>query len=208
MKLVFPRLYVILDAVLLPHSVFSCAKKLAGSGVELLQYRDKQGSTRRLFEVSKELLQWARPLGIQVIVNDRADVAAVVRAGGVHVGQEDLNVADARMVVGDGCLVGVSTHNWQQFEIAAQSSADYIAIGPVSETSTKVNADPCVGLDLIRRARKATAKPIVAIGGITLESAREIWQAGADCVAVARDIVCAEQPDSRATAYLKLAQMV
>ncbi len=208
MKLVFPPLYVILDAVLLPNSVFSCAKLLAGSGVEWLQYRDKQGSARRLFQVSKELQEWGRPFGITLVVNDRPDIAAVADARGVHVGQEDLSVDEARAIVGASRLIGVSTHNREQFEAAVPTSADYIAIGPVSETRTKSNPDPCVGLDLIRRARRATQKPIVAIGGITLETARSVWEAGADCVAVARDIVCAEQPGARAEAYLKLARRV
>jgi len=205
MKLVFPRLYVILDAVLLPTSALSCAKLLAQNGVEFLQYRDKQASSRKLFAVHQELLAWARPQGVQVIVNDRPDVAAVVGAGGVHVGQEDLSVEQARKIVGDGCLVGVSTHSWAQFEAANASSADYVAIGPVFATATKDNPDPIVGLDLLARARTATQKPLVAIGGITLDRARDVWNAGADCIAVARDVICASNPGKRAGEYLSLA---
>lgn len=205
MKLVFPRLYVILDAVLLPQSVFSCAQLLAGSGVELLQYRDKQGSSRRLFEVSKELQQWARPLGITVVVNDRPDVAAVTGAGGVHLGQEDLPLEEARRIVGDSCLIGVSTHNQPQVLAADAAPAGYLAIGPVFPTATKENPDPVVGLEFVRQVRRLTRKPLVAIGGITLENVRSVWEAGADCVAVARDVVCASNPGERAAAYLRAA---
>jgi len=205
MKLVFPRLYVILDAVLLPTTAISFAQSLAQSGVELMQFRDKQATSRRLFDVHLELQAWAKPLGAKVIVNDRPDVAAVVGAGGVHVGQHDLGVEQVRRIVGTGCWIGVSTHSWRQFEAANASTADYIAIGPVFPTKTKESPDPVVGLDLIARARQATHKPLVAIGGMTLERAREAWQAGADCIAVARDVVCASNPGKRAAEYLEAA---
>lgn len=208
MKLVFPRLYVILDAVLLPTSPLSCAETLAEAGVEFLQYRDKAASARRIFEIHRELEQFARPRGVKVVVNDRPDIAAVLGTSGVHVGQEDLGVEQARSVVGAGCMVGVSTHNWEQFTEAAHSSADYIAVGPVFETSTKRNHDPVVGLEFVRRARNATSKPLVAIGGITLETARPVWDAGADCVAVARDVICASKPGKRAAEYLAAAPVL
>ena len=205
MKLVFPRLYVILDAVLLADSLFSCAKALAESGVELMQVRDKQASSRKLFEVHSELEQQLRPLGVKTVVNDRPDVAAVVGAGGVHVGQQDLSPEQARVIVGGGCVVGVSTHTWEQFEAANAGCADYIAVGPVFATQTKAQADPVVGLDFVRRARSVARKPLVAIGGITLERAGDVWAAGADCVAVARDVICASNPARRAADYLALA---
>jgi thiamine-phosphate pyrophosphorylase len=138
------------------------------------------------------------------VVNDRADVAAAAEAGGVHVGQEDLRVEAARSVIGEGKLLGISTHNVEQFKDAAATSADYVAVGPVFSTSTKANPDPVVGIELIRRVRLLTDKPVVAIGGITLERAAEVIRAGADSVAVVSDILLAPDPGQRARQYIEL----
>jgi thiamine-phosphate pyrophosphorylase len=137
------------------------------------------------------------------LVNDRADVARLAGASGVHVGQEDLDVAAARCLVGPDMLVGVSTHNLEQIARGAASSADYIAVGPVFSTSTKTNPDPVVGLDLLRKARAASDKPLVAIGGITLDLAASAIEAGADSVAVISGILAADDPYQRAREYLK-----
>ena len=204
MRLVLPWLYVILDAALLTVSETECAQKLVEAGVRLLQYRDKAASSRELLEASKRLSNILAPRGISFLVNDRADVAALAGATGVHVGQEDLGVEDARKVVGAKRLVGVSTHNRAQFEQAAATSADYIAVGPIFTTSTKENPDPVVGTDLIREVRLLTTKPIVAIGGITLERAADVIRAGADSVAVIGDILRAADPGARARQYIEL----
>jgi thiamine-phosphate pyrophosphorylase len=203
MRLVLPRLYVILDAALLTIPDTDCAQKLAGAGVRLLQYRNKNGSTRELFDASKRLAALLLPQGVTFFVNDRTDVAALAGASGVHVGQEDLGVEAARSVIGPGKLVGVSTHNLEQFKRAAATSADYIAVGPVFATSSKANPDPVVGADFLRQARPLTDKPIVAIGGITLERAAEAIAAGADSVAVISDILLAPDPGSRARQYIQ-----
>jgi thiamine-phosphate pyrophosphorylase len=108
----------------------------------------------------------------------------LARWDGVHMGQDDLAPADARIVIGDGRLLGVSTHTDEQVRAAQASVADYVAIGPVFATATKTNASPVVGLDGVRRARALTTKPLVAIGGITRANARSVIEAGADSVAV------------------------
>src|SRR5689334_20795967 len=167
-----------------------------------MQYRNKQASARELFESSERLSSFLIPLGVTFVVNDRADVAAAARASGVHVGQEDLGAEAARSVIGPGKLVGVSTHSVEQFKVAATTSADYIAIGPVFSTSSKANPDPVVGIEMIRQVRPLTDKPIVAIGGITLERAPEVIRAGADCVAVISDILLAPNPAKRARQYI------
>jgi thiamine-phosphate pyrophosphorylase len=204
MRLVLPRLYVILDAALLTVPETECAQKLADAGVRLLQYRNKSASPRELFESSRRLSSQLAPQGILFVVNDRADIASLSDATGVHVGQEDLSVEAARWVIGTEKWVGASTHNLEQFERAAATSADYIAVGPVFSTSTKANPDPVVGIDFIRRVRALTNKPIVAIGGITLERAAEVIRAGANSVAVVRDILRAPDPGRRAHQYLEL----
>jgi thiamine-phosphate pyrophosphorylase len=204
MRLVLPRLYVILDAALLTVPETECAQKLADAGVRLLQYRNKSASSRELFESSKRLASQLAPQGVTFVVNDRADVASVVDASGVHVGQDDLSVEAARRIIGAEKWVGVSTHNLEQFERAAATSADYIAVGPVFSTFTKANPDPVVGIDFIRRVRALTNKPIVAIGGITLDRAAEVIRAGADSVAVVSDILRAPDPGRRAHQYIAL----
>ncbi len=203
-RLVLPRLYVILDAALLTVSETECAQKLVTAGVRLLQYRNKRASARELFDSAKRLSSLLIPQGVTFVVNDRADVASAAEASGIHVGQEDLEAESARAVVGSNKLLGVSTHNMEQFQRAAASSADYIAVGPIFATGTKSNPDPVVGTEFIRRVRLLTDKPIVAIGGITLERAPEIIEAGADSVAVVSDILSAPEPGMRAREYIDL----
>jgi thiamine-phosphate pyrophosphorylase len=185
-----------------------CALGLAEAGVRLLQYRNKSASARELLEASKQLSIDLISRAVTFIVNDRADVAALSGSRGVHVGQDDLGVEAARSLVGSEKLVGVSTHNLEQFQQAAKSSADYIAVGPVFSTATKANPDPVIGIEFIRRVRSLTDKPIVAIGGITLEHAAEVIQAGADSVAVISDILRAPEPARRARQYIDLLEAV
>ena len=201
---VLPRLYVILDSALLKAPPVECAQTLIEAGVRLMQYRDKTGSARQSLEVSTDLVQLLHPLGASLVVNDRADVAALAGAKGVHIGQEDLDVEQARRVVGISSWVGVSTHNLEQFRRAAATSADYIAVGPVFPTSSKANPDPVIGPQFIREVRPLTDKPIVAIGGITLERAASVIGAGADSVAVISDILAAPKPGERVRRYLEV----
>jgi len=172
--------------------------------MKLLQYRDKQAGARELLEKSRAIAELARQRNALFFVNDRPDVAYLAGAGGVHVGQHDLHCEQVRAVIGSEKFVGVSTHNLEQFTAAAATSADYIAVGPIFETRTKANPDPVVGIELIRRARLLTDKPIVAIGGATLERAGEILAAGADSVAVISDILLAPDPAERAAKYIAL----
>jgi thiamine-phosphate pyrophosphorylase len=204
MRLVLPRLYVILDAALLTIPEKECARDLADAGVRLLQYRNKTASSRELLAKSTELATLLCARGVSFFVNDRPDVAFLTDAAGVHVGQDDLDAEQARAVIGKDKFVGVSTHNLEQFRAAAASSADYIAVGPVFATGTKANPDPVVGTEFVRNVRSLTDKPIVAIGGITLERAAEVIEAGADSVAVISDILRAPNPGKRAHQYIEL----
>lgn len=212
MKIVFPPLYAIIDAGLLKISELSFAEMMAESGVEILQYRSKHATSRQLFEICSLLArQWPRlvqktsPRAPRFVVNDRPDIARLVGAGGVHVGQTDLEVEQARSIVGPESWVGVSTHTLEQVAAADQTSADYIAFGPIFPTATKEAPDPVVGLDLLGKARQRTRKPLVAIGGITLERAGETYRAGADSLAVTRDLISAAEPAARARAFLQAA---
>jgi len=180
-----PKLYPIIDRATLDaggESVATFARELRDAGVTLLQYRDKCSGPQEVLRATSEIAVVFAGMDAMLILNDRADLAALL-GWGVNVGQGDLSPADARRLVGDR-VVGVSTHTEDQVRAADASSADYIAIGPVFATSTKADADPVVGLDGVRRARTLTTKPLVAIGGITLENARSVIDAGADSVAV------------------------
>lgn len=203
MRLVLPRLYVILDAALITSSERDCALSLAEAGVRLLQYRNKSALARQYLDSSRKLAEVLLPKGVSFFVNDRPDVAFLAGATGVHVGQDDLDVEQTRLIVGHDKLVGVSTHNLEQFERAAASSADYIAVGPIFSTASKANPDPVVGVDFVREVRPLTDKPIVAIGGISLGRAASAVEAGADCVAVISGILSAPDPAERAREYIE-----
>jgi thiamine-phosphate pyrophosphorylase len=201
----FPPLYAVLDPSLSTEPAISTAQKLADGGARLIQLRDKRASAGKLYAQTLEYLSVLRPFGARLIVNDRPDIAAMSGAGGVHVGQEDLPVKEARAICGSEAWVGVSTHNLEQFREAILTSADYIAVGPIFPTSSKQNPDPVVGLDFLRQARQLTRKPLVAIGGITIESAAEVFRSGADSVAVIRNLVDAPDPAGRAQEFIAIA---
>ena len=205
-----------MDSVLLRTSEIAFAEILAASGVELIQYRNKQAPSGSLLQISLNLVKVLNPRHVRVIVNDRPDIARLADAGGVHVGQEDLQVEDARAMCGTERWVGVSPHTLDAQDVrlrdvldqvreASKTSADYIAVGPIFVTDTKQNPDPIVGVDFIRRARQLTNKPLVAIGGINLERAAEAFRAGADSVAVAGDLLTVPDPGARARQFLSLA---
>lgn len=179
-------------------------ESLLSAGVKIIQFRDKQASSRELFESGGELLKRVRHARGIFIMNDRPDIARVLDADGVHVGQEDVPVHLVRKVVGAGKWVGCSTHNLRQLTEADQSSADYVAIGPIFSTTSKENPSPTLGLDGLRMARAVTSKPLVAIGGITLENAAEVLNAGADSLAVIGDLMHAPDVAARAQEFLKV----
>ncbi len=189
MPMILPRLYPILDSSNYPDSeaLYWCAAELVAGGVTLLQYRNKSGNARQILEQALEL---QRRLGdsTRLIMNDRADLCLAAGCDGVHVGQDDLSPEGARKVIGNRLWLGVSTHNPQQLVEADKTSANYCAIGPVFTTLSKANPDPVIGLHGVRLARALTAKPLVAIGGITRENCRSVIEAGADSVAVISDL--------------------
>jgi len=162
---------------------------LGRAGARLLQLRVKAGPDRRLLSLAREAMAAARSAGARLVVNDRADVARLVGADGLHVGQDDLAPEDARRVIGPEAILGLSTHGLAQLAEAAAAPVDYVAIGPVFATASKHDPDPVVGLEMVRRARAATTRPLVAIGGITRGNARSVIEAGADGVAVISDLL-------------------
>lgn len=181
--------------------MFAAAEELASAGCTLLQYRNKEGNARQMLDQAGELRARLGP-AVTLIMNDRADLCLAAGFDGLHVGQDDLSPGSARAIIGPDRWLGVSTHNPAQLAEADQSSADYLAIGPVFATSSKANPDPVVGLEGVRRARDLTRKPLVAIGGITRANARSVLEAGADSVAVISDLL--RDPRKSAEEFLRI----
>jgi thiamine-phosphate pyrophosphorylase len=182
-----PKLYAIVDGGVLTKrgvALTDFARSLRNAGVRTVQYRDKNAAPQIILEQADMIHGVFAGDDCLLVMNDRADLAVQAGWDAVHVGQGDLSPEDARRVVGFERWVGVSTHTEEQVRIADASSADYVAIGPVFATGTKLDAEPVVGLEGVRRARALTTKPLVAIGGITRENARSVIDAGADSVAV------------------------
>ncbi len=188
MMAMLPRIYPITDVRLSGLTHAEQVRRLAEGGATFIQLREKKASPREFYEAAVEAIAVARTLDVKIIINDRLDIAIAARADGVHLGQDDLPVEEARRLIGWSGIIGFSTHNLKQALEADSLPADYIAIGPVFQTSTKENPDPTTGLDLVREVKQRVTKPLVAIGGITLERAVSVIEAGADSLAIISDL--------------------
>ena len=178
-----PKVYPITDTNLSGLSHAEQIDRLIAGGATLIQLRDKYAAPRDLYPQAEAALQIARKHDVQLIINDRVDVALALGAAGVHLGQTDMPVEAARRLLGERVIVGISTHNLEQAKLAANMPVDYVAFGPIFKTSTKENPDPIAGLEALRGVRTIVGSlPVVAIGGITLANAGEAWKAGADAV--------------------------
>ncbi len=196
-----PRLYPILDTAALASRGMraeTAARAMIEAGARILQFRHKEHFLRAVFDEAARIAALCREAGALFVIDDRADVAALLGAG-VHVGQQDLPPAAARRIVGPGAVVGFSTHNAAQLAAAAGEPADYLAIGPIFATRSKEKPDPELGIAELSRLRGLAAKPLVAIGGITLGTAPAVLEAGADAVAV----IAALLPDPLTEAALR-----
>jgi thiamine-phosphate pyrophosphorylase len=181
-----PRVYPILDSEALARrgiAVETAAAAFLEGGAGILQIRHKGHWSRETFASAKRIAALCREAGAQFVVNDRADFALLLDAG-LHIGQDDLAPRDARTLMGSEPMIGFSSHNAEQLCAGGGEPVDYVALGPIFGTASKLNPDPAVGLAELRRCRALIEKPLVAIGGITLENVLETWQAGADSVAV------------------------
>jgi len=185
-----PRLYPILDTETLARRNFpveQAAEAMLEGGAEILQFRHKGRFTREVFAQAESVAQLCRRAAALFVVDDRADIALLLDAG-LHVGQDDLSPEDARRLLGPNRILGFSTHTAQQLRAAAAAPADYLALGPIFGTASKENPDPEVGLGNLRAWRGLTGRTLVAIGGITRETAAAVLAAGADSVAVIGDL--------------------
>jgi thiamine-phosphate pyrophosphorylase len=214
-----PRLYPIVDLGCFPSApdpiaaAALFAEELLRGGATLIQLRDKSSDPRRFLSCARELRRVTRGRA-RLIINDRIDLCLAAHADGVHLGQDDLSPVAARRIfqgvargpdtvgIGDHLLIGVSTHNQDQVREADTLPVDYLAVGPVFFTSSKARPDPVIDLKGVRAARATTAKPIVAIGGITRKNCLQVVEAGADSVAVISDLL--ESPVKALEEFLRI----
>jgi thiamine-phosphate pyrophosphorylase len=186
-----PRVYPILDSESLDRcgvSLTTAAASFLEGGAGILQIRHKQHWSRAVYDAARAVARLCREAGADLIVNDRADFALLLDAG-LHVGQDDLSPRDARKLLGGSAYIGFSSHNASQLAVAGGEPVDYVAFGPIFSTASKTNPDPTVGVDELRRVRALIERPLVAIGGITLNNALDVLRAGADSLAIISGLI-------------------
>jgi thiamine-phosphate pyrophosphorylase len=189
------RLYFVADRDGMAHALEAA---LAG-GADLFQLRDKDASDDELLAVAETARERCRAAGALFLLNDRPDLAAACGADGVHVGQDDVPVSQAREIVGDDAIVGLSTHSVQQAQAGCRSGADYIAVGPVHATPTK-EGRPAIGVEPVEYAAAHVSVPWFAIGGIDTATVGDVVRAGARRVVVVRALTDADDPEATARA--------
>ena len=187
------KLYVILDRDLIGNrDPVDAARAAASAGAKVIQWRDKEGSAREAVKAVSQLKKDKSLQNIKVIINDRVDLAMASGADGVHLGQEDLPIAEARKLLREEKIIGVSTHNVEEAIQAEKEGADYISLGPIFVTQTKKDAEAPLGVKKISQVKKSVKLPLIAIGGISEANIGEVKAAGADAVAVASAILKTE----------------
>jgi thiamine-phosphate pyrophosphorylase len=197
------RAYFIVDPLDTGRDPVELARAMLAGGARLVQLRLKDVATGAFVETARRIRELTAAAGARFVVNDRVDIALAVDADGVHLGQEDLPVAAARRLLGPRRWIGFSTHSEDQLGAAAGCGADCLSLGPIYATTSKSKADPVIGLDRLRAARRLITMPLVAIGGITADTAPAVLAAGADAVSVIAAVVRA--PDvARATELLAI----
>ncbi len=203
MNIVLPKIYPITDTVISGLSHQEQVKRLIAGGATLIQLREKHLSPPDFFDDAKAAIAFAREHSVKIIINDRVDIAAALTADGVHLGQDDLPPAEARKLLGDGAIIGFSTHTLEQVREALTLPVDYIAYGPIFGTTTKENPDNTVGLAALNLVREIIGDTtLVAIGGIDTDNYRSVLGAGVDSVAIISAMISdAEQIVTRMKAF-------
>ena len=199
------RLCLVTDRALAGgRSVLDVALAAAQGGATMVQLREKDATMRAFVEAARALKAALAPLGVPLAINDRLDVALAVDADGLHVGQDDLPVAEARRLLAPGKFIGLSITALDQILRPDAEAADYLGVGPIYAQQTKVDAAAPLGLEGLRRIRGLTDKPIVAIGGLTPDNSASVLAAGANGLAVVSAIVAADDPEAAARRFVGL----
>lgn len=198
------RLHVLTDTELQQRfSHLELAEQAIAGGAEAIQFRQKRGSTRELIETARQMQALCRRHGVRLIVNDRLDVALAAEADGVHLGQDDFPLALAREILGPEKIIGGSASTLAEARLCQAQGVDYIGLGPVYPTSSKADASPAGGLELVRRAARELGLPVIAIGGIDEVRAAAVMAAGAHGVAVISAVCCQADPAAAAAGLLR-----
>lgn len=185
-----PKIYPITSVSITNLTHLEQVKQLIAGGAELIQLREKNASPKDFYQSALEVMNFARERNVKIIINDRVDIAMAIKADGVHLGQDDLSPSVARQILGEQAIIGYSTHNIEQAIAAVNLPINYVAIGPIFATTTKENSDPVIGIEGLAKVRKAIGNfPLVAIGGINFENAKQILENGADSLAVISSIL-------------------
>ncbi|MDF1527012.1 MAG: thiamine phosphate synthase [bacterium] len=209
MKKFDPTFYLVTDPDLsLGRPEEEIVRRAVAAGVTMVQYRDKNTTTKRMIEKTRLLAELCRPAGAALIVNDRLDVAMAGGANGVHLGQDDMLLPDARRIAGENFIIGISVTTTQEAKEAEEAGADYLGANGVFPTGTKTDLGVPLGLEGVSRLAAASPLPIVAIGGINDRNAGEVISAGADGVAVVSYIVSAENIEERCKTMLEILMSV
>ncbi len=206
-RVVFPAVYPIIDEVVAEAhgwAISDLGTALFDGGATLVQLRCPRYSLSRFLACADDLVERASSYDARVIINDRIDIATLSGASGVHVGQNDLHVPLARRLLTPGAVVGLSTHTTEQLAESRLLDIDYVAVGPIYETTTKATGYPALGVGAVQSARAVIESlPVIAIGGITLDNALDVLAVGATSVAIISDIFSAGDPTQRTRAYVE-----
>jgi len=198
------RLHVLTDTELQQrYSHEELARLAIAGGAGVIQFRQKQGSTRQMIETARHMLAICRRHKAKLIINDRLDVALAAEADGVHLGQDDFPLAQAREILGPDKIIGGSASSVEEAALCRAGGVDYIGLGPVYPTTSKADAGPAGGLDLLRRVSREFGLPVIAIGGINAARAAEVMEAGAHGMAVISAVCCQADPQEAAAELLR-----
>ncbi len=191
-------LYFVTDSKLTKQGILKDVKQVLEAGCKIVQYREKEKSSEEMFKEAKKIAELCKSKGALFIVNDRLDIALAVNADGVHLGQTDLPLVLARKILGKDKIIGTSNHSIKEAKQSDKAGVDYISIGPVFCTSTKKDAGPALGLELLKQVRAITKLSLVGIGGVNEENLEEVLETGADSVAIISAIVSTKNPGKSA----------
>ncbi len=185
-----PSIYPITDTAISGLPVVVQVERMIMGGAQMIQIREKKASSREFYDAAAAAIETAGSSGARIIINDRVDIAMMLRAAGVHLGQDDLSPFHARRLLGNNAIIGLSTHTLAQVRKAVEAPINYVAFGPVFTTLTKENPDPAVGLETLAKAKRIVVDmPLAAIGGITSRNVGSVFEAGADSAAMIGEIL-------------------
>lgn len=198
------KLHVLTDTVLQSRfSQIELTQMAIAGGADTIQFRQKSGSTREMIEIARQLKQLCSEAGVMFILNDRVDISIAADADGVHLGQDDFPIPLARKLLGESRIIGGSAATLEQAQKCLAEGADYVGFGPVYPTTSKADAAPFTGIDLLKQVVKSIPLPIIAIGGVSTENTPEVMQAGAHGIAVISAVCCQDDPEQATRALHK-----